>query len=116
MGNIFKSPLIQKKGGIQGSPLGDTSGESMTDSIRKQQMELRELFKSSTASSSSTPTSTSIILESIGKPPGISKSKKKKDKKTKKTLIKVLMEEADVPIELVTVADKVRAIEETIKT
>ena len=56
VGNVFRSPLIPTADGLQGSPLSMASGESMTDSIRKQQMEFREPF-APMASSSTTPTS-----------------------------------------------------------
>ena len=92
--HVFRSPLIPKADGLQGSPLSMASGESMTESIRKQQNEMRELFASLTpASSMPTPKAAAekAIEAAFGTPPGISKPKKKKNKKTNKNLIEVLM-------------------------
>ena len=44
IGNVLRSPMIPKAGGIVGSPLGTTMGESLTESIRKGQLEIRELL------------------------------------------------------------------------
>ena len=103
VGNVLRSPLIRKEDAVKGSPLGTTVSESLTESIRKEQLVFRELILKATASSpaaaSSTSTSTilpTISIKDIGKPPGIkmSKSQKKKSKKTKtkQNLITVLME------------------------
>ena len=59
VGNVLRSPLIQKEGGVKGSPLGSTVGESLTESIRREQLEFRELMMKASATSS---TPTSIIL------------------------------------------------------
>jgi len=96
--NVIRSPLIAKAGSLVGSPLGTTAGQSMTESIRKGQLEIRELLLKvsptsiSTSTTPSTSITTSFPIPSLP-PPGISmsKSQKKKRKKVTKSSIRVLV-------------------------
>ena len=80
IGKVLRSPLIQKEGGVKGSPLGSTASESLTESIRKEQLEFRELMLKASATSSTTVT----VPIPNSKPPGIEMSRSQKKNKKKK--------------------------------